>query len=153
MKLEEKIAGFVQDKIVEGDVFIVAIRILPKARVVILMDGDKGISIEKCSEISRYVGFKLEEENLIEHAYTLEVSSPGVDYPLVFPRQYTKHIGRSLAIKLAQDEKKEGKLVSVTEKNITIEELIKEKGKKAIAQPCELAFSDIKEAKVLVSFK
>jgi ribosome maturation factor RimP len=52
-------------------------------KLVVLVDGDKGIGIDDCVRaISRHVGFHLEEENVIETAYNLEVSSPGVDAPL-----------------------------------------------------------------------
>lgn len=153
MKIEQRIVQLAEEKIVGTDSFILSARLLPKGRVVILVDGDQGVSIERCSEISRYVGFMIEEENLIETAYTLEVSSPGVDHPLMQQRQYPKHIGRTLAIKLAGDNKKEGKLVSVQANSITLEETVKEKGKKAQTQQVELPFADIKEAKVIISFK
>jgi ribosome maturation factor RimP len=53
-----------------------------------------GQAYHECAQVSRYVGFKLEEENVIEEAYNLEVSSPGIDTPLMLVRQYTKNIGR-----------------------------------------------------------
>ena len=153
MKVEQRILQLAEEKIIGTDSFILSARVLPKGRVVILVDGDQGVSIERCSEISRYVGFMIEEENLIESAYTLEVSSPGVDHPLLQQRQYPKHVGRSLEITLADNNTKEGKLVSVQAESITIEEVVKEKGKKAETVITELPFNHIKEAKVIVSFK
>lgn len=153
MKVEQRILQLAEEKIVGTDSFILSARVLPKGRVVILVDGDQGVSIERCSEISRYVGFMIEEENLIESAYTLEVSSPGVDHPLMQERQYPKHVGRTLSVMLTNNTKKEGKLVSVQASTITLEEIVKEKGKKAQTLEVEVPFTDIKEAKVIVSFK
>jgi ribosome maturation factor RimP len=56
--------------------------------------------------VSRHVGFHLEEENVIETAYNLEVSSPGIDFPLSSPRQYAKNVGRTLGIKMADGVKR-----------------------------------------------
>jgi ribosome maturation factor RimP len=50
-------------------------------KLIILLDGDNGIGIDECAQVSRHVGFHLEEENVIETAYNLEVSSPGIDTP------------------------------------------------------------------------
>ena len=118
------------------------------------MDGDNGIGIADCAAVSRTVGFHLEEENVIEQAYHLEVSSPGLDYPLSTPRQYQKNVGRSLSVKLAEEpSKREGKLLEVQEEGILIEESIKEKGKKAVLEQNFIPFDQITETKVLISFK
>ena len=115
--------------------------------------GQIGIGIAECAQISRYVGFKLEEENTIETAYNLEVSSPGVDFPLSSQRQYNKNIGRELAIKMADGAKKEGKLKAVNANELTIEEKIKQKGKKAELVESIIPINQITETKVLISFK
>ena len=56
----------------------------------------------------------------------MEISSPGLDEPLKLRRQYLKNIGRYVEIVLKNGIKKEGKLISVTDEEIVIEE---EKGK------------------------
>src|SRR5690606_22059407 len=100
-----------------------------------------------------HVGFILEEENVIESAYTIEVSSPGVDFPLSLERQYLKNIGRRVLVKLKSGKEHEGELLDYSEEGITIQEKIKEKGKKAFEQETFLALGDIVETKVLISFK
>ncbi|WP_233260801.1 ribosome maturation factor RimP, partial [Pedobacter sp. HMWF019] len=117
------------------------------------VDGDEGISIQDCAAISRHVGFHLEEENAIEQAYNLEVSSPGVGEALKLTRQYHKNIGRDLSVKLAGGDKKEGKLLSVGENSLTIEEKVKEKGKKVQLVENTIGLENITEVKVLISFK
>lgn len=117
------------------------------------MDGDQGIAIEDCVQISRHVGFHLEEEDVVDRAYRLEVSSPGLDSALTLNRQYQKNIGRKVVVKLTDGTQKEGVLLAVTSEAIDILEKVKEKRKKAVEVETQLLFPQIKETKVLISFK
>ncbi|MEI5984209.1 MULTISPECIES: ribosome assembly cofactor RimP [Sphingobacterium] len=154
MQVEDRVIELVEEKIADrDDLFIVSVKFLKNGVLEILLDGDQGISIDDCVKVSRHVGFHLEEENVIETAYRLEVSSPGIDSPLELPRQYQKNVGRNVKVKLADGNKREGKLVSVSDSAIVIEEKVKEKGKKAVDVQTELPLDQIKETKVLISFK
>jgi ribosome maturation factor RimP len=156
MKIEKRVAELVEGKIAEmarPDLFLVDVKLHPNGKLMILVDGDKGIGIAECAQISRHVGFHLEEENVIETAYNLEVSSPGLDFPLSSLRQYAKNVGRTLAIKMADGTKKEVTLTGMSEDAIIIEEKIKEKGKKAELVESVIPISTITETKVLISFK
>src|ERR1700744_4063143 len=156
MDIEKRVKELVDEKIAEiarPDLFLVDAKMHSNGKLIILLDGDKGVGIADCAAISRYVGFKLEEENVLDTAYNLEVSSPGIDTPLVLPRQYVKNIGRTLAIKMADGSKKEGKLSGLTEDAIIIEEIKKEKGKKAEEIENVIPLAQITETKVVISFK
>jgi ribosome maturation factor RimP len=161
MNIEKRVALLVEEKIADRpELFIVDIKMLPSRKLIILMDGDAGIGIADCAAISRFVGFKLEEDNVIEEAYNLEVSSPGIDTPLTLIRQYSKNIGRELSIKMTDGTLREGKLLSVEEDSIVINELIKavrktagEKGKKAEVIESTIPLNQIAETKVVISFK
>jgi ribosome maturation factor RimP len=154
MQVENRVKALVEEKIADRpELFLVAIKMLPSNKLIIHVDGDEGISIQDCAAISRHVGFHLEEENTIEKAYNLEVSSPGVGEPLLLNRQYHKNIGRELSVKLNEGVVKEGKLIAVTDNNITIEEKVKEKGKKVQLVETQIEFNTIVETKVLISFK
>ncbi|MBC7417894.1 MAG: ribosome assembly cofactor RimP [Pedobacter sp.] len=154
MQVEERVKALVEEKIADKkELFLVDVKMLPNNKLIIEVDGDDGISIQECVDISRHVGFHLEEENTIAQAYNLEVSSPGVGEPLKLQRQYAKNIGRLLAVKFKDGLKKEGKLLEVTSTGFVIEELIKQKGKKATAVKTEINVNEIIETTVLVSFK
>ncbi|QNK62665.1 ribosome assembly cofactor RimP [Pedobacter sp. PAMC26386] len=154
MQVEKRVIELVEEKISDRpELFLVEVKLLPSNKLIIHVDGDEGISIQDCAAISRHVGFHLEEENTIEKAYNLEVSSPGVGEPLKLKRQYEKNIGRELSVKVTGGEIKEGKLLAVNEQAITIEAKVKEKGKKAQLVETSLDFSNIIETKVLISFK
>ncbi|MCX2433147.1 ribosome assembly cofactor RimP [Pedobacter sp. GR22-10] len=154
MQVEKRVAALVEEKIADRpELFLVEVKMLPNHKLIIHVDGDEGISIQDCVAISRHVGFHLEEENVIEKAYNLEVSSPGVGEPLKLNRQYIKNIGRTLSVKLKDGLKKEGKLLEVAEDNLLLEESVKEKGKKAVNVETTIPFNDILETSVLISFK
>ena len=154
MNIEKRVKELVEEKIADKpNLFVVDIKMHSNGKLMILVDGDNGIGIDECVAISRHVGFHLEEENVIETAYNLEVSSPGIDTPLTSIRQYTKNIGRSLAIKMADGAKREGKLTGINGDAIIVEEIIKEKGKKAETVESVIPIDKITETKVLISFK
>ena len=154
MQVEKRVAALVEEKIADRpELFLVSIKMLPNNKLIIHVDGDEGISIQDCAAISRHVGFHLEEENTIDKAYNLEVSSPGVGEPLQLNRQYHKNIGRDLSVKLNDGTIKEGKLISLTDDAIEIEEKVKEKGKKVQLVNAQIEFNNIVETKVLISFK
>jgi ribosome maturation factor RimP len=154
MQIEKRVIELIEEKISDRpELFLVEVRMLPNNKLIIHVDGDEGINIQDCAAISRHVGFHLEEENTIDKAYNLEVSSPGVGEPLKLKRQYDKNVGREVGIKLSNGEIKEGKLLSVTDQGILIEAKVKEKGKKVQLVETSVDFNDITETKVLISFK
>src|SRR5690606_34358980 len=154
MNIEKRVIELVEEKIVDrDDLFLVSVKLTSTGQLSILIDGDNGVTIEDCVAVSRHVGFHLEEEGVIETAYNLEVSSPGIDTPLSAERQFLKNIGRLVSIKLRTNEKREGKLLAYSEDGISIEETVKEKGKKAIQQESLIPLDQITETKVLISFK
>ena len=154
MQIEKRVIELIEEKISDRpELFLVEVKMLPNNKLIIHVDGDEGINIQDCAAISRHVGFHLEEENTIEKAYNLEVSSPGVGEPLRLKRQYDKNVGREVGIKLSNGETKEGKLLSVTDQGILIEAKVKDKGKKVQLVETSINFSDITETKVLISFK
>ena len=154
MNIEKRVKELVEEKIAEmPNLFVVEVKMHANGKLMVLVDGDTGVGIADCAVISRHVGFHLEEENVIDTAYNLEVSSPGIDMPLTSIRQYVKNIGRMLAIKMADGTKREGKLSGIAEDTVIIEETIKEKGKKAQVVESVIPINKITETKVLISFK
>jgi ribosome maturation factor RimP len=154
MSVEKRIRELIEEKLADRpDLFIVEIKVVNNIKVTILLDGDNGIGIHDCALVSRHVGFHLEEENLIDQAYNLEVSSPGLDTPLILERQFQKNIGRTVELKLKEGKSAEGKLLQSDEQTIVIMASVKEKGKKAKEVETTISKNDIVEVKVGVSFK
>jgi len=154
MEIEARVIELVEEKIADReDLFLVGVKLHSNGKLEVLVDGDQGVSIQDCANISRHLGFHLEEEGIITHAYRLEVSSPGIDTPLTSLRQYQKNVGRNVQLKLHDGTVKEGELLEVAADHVMIAEKIKEKGKKAVIQQNSVPFDDITTTKVLISFK
>jgi ribosome maturation factor RimP len=132
--------------------YLVDLRVKPTNNIKIFIDGDNGITIEKCIAINRALYKKLEEMALFpEGDFSLEVSSPGVGEPLKLHRQYKKNLGRKVEVTLKDDTKTEGKLTTAEEDHIIIEET-KGKGKKQELVSHEILFDNIKTTKIQVVF-
>ncbi|WP_158856215.1 ribosome maturation factor RimP [Lunatibacter salilacus] len=156
MDLEQTITEIVEKHLPDDSHFVVEVKLSrqgPKRALNILIDADNGVNIDGCAKVSRAVSDEVEAKNLIEEAYILEVSSPGVDYPLSSRRQYQKNIGRNLSVQLESGVTTEGLLKSVIQTGIVLAVTVKEKGKKATEEEVGVAFDQIKKSTVMVSFK
>ncbi len=112
----------------------------------IFVDGEKNVSAENLAELSKLIYSEIEEKNLIKGSYRLDVSTPGVDRPLKFLKQYPKHINRKFEVKYQSGEEKlelNAKLGSVEG-----EDLLFSTGKTLV----KINFKDIISAKVVISF-
>lgn len=107
----EEILGNIRDAaapLVEGLGFeIVDLRLYRANRRFILRflvdRPEGGISLDECSRINEEIGALLEERNILgEESYVLEVSSPGLDRPLLTPRDFTRASGRLVRVFLSQ---------------------------------------------------
>jgi len=130
------------------DCFVVEIVISKGNKVVAFIECDGPLTLKKCQAISRYLEKLIEENKWLGEKYTLEVSSPGIDRPLLEFRQYKKNIGRNIRIRDHEGGEVKGKLEIVDENGIEVLEKLKKEEKRHV-----LPFNKIKEAKILVSFK
>ena len=131
--------------------FLVEISVKPTNNIKVFVDADQGAAIDQLSRINRAL-YKWVEENLFPNGdFSIEVSSPGLDEPLKLDRQYLKNIGRAVEIVLKNGLKKEGKLISVSENEVVIEEEIGKGKKKEVVQHIILK-EEIKTTKVQVKF-
>jgi ribosome maturation factor RimP len=158
----QKITSIIQqiahESITDSSLFLVEVKISGRTQLIveIMLDGDKGITIDQCAEISRKIDNTIEEQNLISEAFTLEVSSPGTDEPLKLWRQYKANIGRTLEIFKLSGETKKGKLVDVNDSELSLEEEIETregKKKKKEIVITQISSTEIKKAMVIVSLK
>lgn len=153
MDAVEEIKKIAIEKLANESQFIVDVLISSRKgpkKVLILLDGDNGITIEDCATLSRELSKTLDDASWMEENYTLEVSTPGLDQPLKLHRQYKKNIGRSLKVKLHEDKIVEGKLTEVFDEKIT---LTVGSGKKKEVKMIDILFSEIEKTLVIVSFK
>lgn len=151
----------VDQKLANGPHFALDVRVnarLNPPKITVIVDGDNGITIDDCANISRALSDAIHQENLLED-YNLEVTTPGIDQPLKLPRQYAKHIGRTLKIELkagvdspfGSQGAVRGKLLEVDAVSITVEE--EKKDKKAPINIQKLTFDQLEKTLVMISFK
>ena len=140
------------EPLLEGtDIFIVNIKVKPINNIKVYLDSDTGFSIDKCTAINRKLYAVIEAGQMFPAGdYSLEVSSPGVDEPLLQMRQYKKNIGRKVAVTDNEDIEKTGLLKEVTDEHIILE--IKGKKPKDMATIAEIPFSNIKKTVVQIIF-
>lgn len=136
------------------DLFLVDLKINEANKIQVILDGDNGINLQDCISLSRFVDDNLDRE---EEDFSLEVASAGVSSPLKFVRQFRKNIGRKLKVISNSNEEYEAELTVVTEENFSLEWQAREpkvigKGKETVDKKKVLAYSEIKEATVIVSF-
>ncbi len=90
----------------------------------LFIEKEGGVNIEDCERVSRAVEPIIDEADPIEQSYYLSVSSPGLDRPLKNERDFLRHIGKDVLVKLyvKQDDKKEfiGTLLTYKEGSITL---------------------------------
>ncbi|MEO6491153.1 MAG: ribosome maturation factor [Ferruginibacter sp.] len=147
----ETVQKLIQPLLVD-DIFLVDIKIKPTNNIKIFLDADGGLGIEKCIKINRALYKVMEEMGFYPDGdFSLEVSSPGIDEPLKMHRQYIKNTGRNIDVTFLDDTLISGKMITVNEKDITIE-FTEGKNKKAVTKQLVIPFSEIKQTKVQIKF-
>jgi len=145
----------VESLIEKEEIFLVDVNVKGKSgnqKIQVFMDGDYAIDVDECSKISRKLADKLEERNIIEGRYVIEVSSPGIDRPLKFSRQYPKHIGRELEVSTIDKKKYQGVLLDVAHDEIELSIKSKKIRKELKSESLKLPFTEIDKAKVILRF-
>lgn len=137
-----------------ADCFVVDVA-QPANRLEVFVDSDSTMTFRKCQRISRFLEAWLDEDLPLGEAYTLNVSSPGVDRPLKFRRQYIKNLGRTLDVTTEDGEKYKGELKAVEDEHIVLTAKVRRKeGKRkvTVVEDTEVRFDVIKKAIVKISF-
>ncbi len=154
MAFKEKVFRLLEEGLQEKpSIFLIDLTITDSYKIIVTLDGDNGVQLQDCIDISRTLENNLDRE---EQDFSLEVASVGVGSPLKMVRQYIKNIGRTLIVKLAT-ETIEAELVEVTNNFITLSWQAREpkkigKGKETVQKRQEIPFSEIKQAVVTVTF-
>lgn len=137
-----------------SDLFLIDLKISAGDDIVVILDGDNGVSVQDCLDASRAIEFNMDRE---EHDFSLQVMSAGLSEPLVIPRQFAKNIGREIEVMLQDTTKIEGELAKVDDEKITLILRYRKpkdigKGKVDVEEEKEISYSDIKKALVVIKF-
>ena len=151
---KEKVQALLEDALQQKEsLFLIDFNIQAANHIVVIIDGDEGVTVNDCIEVSRAIEHSLDRET---EDFSLDVMSAGVSEGLRHIRQYPKNIGRKLQVQTA-DETIEGTLVAVEEGQITLQWKAREpkpigKGKITVQKEAKIALDTIKKAQVMITF-
>ncbi len=155
---KEKVKELIDERISElgSALYVVELSISSNNVIKVEMDKvDGSVSVEECVSISRNIEHNLNRD--IED-FELMVSSAGLDKPLRHLNQYKKYLGKKIKVKPLSSSEIEGTLFEVRDDGIKLVRTQKKKveGKKKkvmVEEEFVFNFNEIKETKVIVSFK
>lgn len=156
MEIAQKIKELAESKLKDPAHFVVDVLTSKHKplKITIILDGDRGITIDDCSEISRQVSADLDSMDLVPENFTLEVGTPGLDQPLKLKRQYVKNKGREVRVHRKDKTMVQGKLKEAGEETIVLETEEKNKDtRKKELKSTEINFNEIEKTLVMISFK
>ena len=154
MTFKEKVSRLLEEGLLEKPtLFLIDLTITESFKIIVTLDGDNGVALQDCIDISRYIDSNLDRE---EHDFSLEVASAGVSLPLKNIRQYKKNVGRILQVE-TDSVNIEAKLVEANDDFIVMEWEAREpkkigKGKETVQKRQEIPYSEIKKAIVIIIF-
>lgn len=136
------------------DLFLIDVKISAGNDIIIILDGDNGVSIQDCLDCSRAVENNLDRE---EQDFSLQVMSAGLSEPLTLPRQYQKNIGREVELLLENSEKIKGEIVKVEQEAVTLLLRYRKpkdigKGKVDVEEERVFSLSEIKKSVIVIKF-
>jgi ribosome maturation factor RimP len=147
--IEKELANCLKNR---EDLFLIDLDIALDNSIKIIIDGDKGVSVDDCMYVSRFIEQSIDRD---KHDFSLEVSSSGALTPLSSIRQYMKNIGRTLFVRTTNDTEYEAKLIDANSNQISLfwkqrERKLIGKGKITVEKKIDLLYKDIIEAKIKI---
>ena len=140
----------------DNGLFIVDISVSSRNDISVELDKHDGsVSVQDCISVSRNIEHNLDRE---QGDFSLNVSSAGLDRGLRVFDQYRKNVGRNIKLILNAGGKFEGELKEATKDEFVIlttrnERVEGKKKKERIIEDIKVPMADIKEAKIVISFK
>ena len=117
-----------------------------KRRVLrVAIDKDGGVTMDDIADATRAVSRLLDDTDVMgEQAYTLEVSSPGVDRPLTLPRHWRRNAGRLVKVTHAEGEPVTGRITASDDDGAVLD---------VEGTEHRVPYAEVKKAKVQIEFK
>ena len=151
MSLSEKITELAQPAVESAGFFLEDVHVLsPGSHRIItcIVDGQTPLNLDQVTSVSRNISELLDTADFMgETAFTLEVTSPGVDRPLTLPRHWQKNVKRLVKVVNLDGSVVSGRISAVDESHVFLIEDIKGKSKEHT-----VAFVDVKRATVEIEF-
>ncbi len=151
----QSVKEIVNEGIQGTDLFVVDITVSPDNRIVVEVDNDEGVDIDRCTTLHRYIESRLDRE--VED-YELEVGSAGITSPFKVVRQYQKNIGNEVEVLTRSGQKLTGTLKAADEEafTLTVTKKVKPEGAKRkieVEEDLTFPYNEIKYTKYIIRFK
>lgn len=128
MILEKKLESLLKPTIESMGFELWAVEYMPAGRhstLRLFVDKESGITVDDCADVSRQVSAVLDVEDPIDAAYNLEVSSPGLDRPLIKKEHFERYQGKTVRLRTAAAilgrKKFKGPMTQVSDEGIVVE--------------------------------
>ena len=122
---DKRLAGLLQPVVAAAGMDLESVRMTTAGRrrlLRIVVDSDHGVSLDDAAVISRELSATLDASDVMgDIPYTLEVSSPGVDRPLIEPRHWRRAVGRLVRVKAAAEGTVQGRVLAADDDGVTID--------------------------------
>ncbi|MEJ6574035.1 MAG: ribosome maturation factor RimP [Actinomycetes bacterium] len=144
MQLDEVISAVIRPIIEASGNYLEELTITSAGKVKILtviVDSESHLNLDQITAVTKEISEVIEAlEELGESAFTLEVTSPGIDRPLTKPRHWRKNIDRLVKIVLTSGQDFQGRIGEATETTVLVGDQ-------------KVSFEDIKRAVLEIEFK
>lgn len=121
-----------------------------RRRVSVVVDRDGGIDLDGIAEVSRAASDALDASDAMgDDPYTLEVTSPGIDRPLLLPRHWRRNIGRRVRLHTSGGVTMEGRVRDVDDEGVL---LLVDAGGKPEMEERRTPWADVERGDVQVEF-
>ena len=144
MSLNEDISAAIRPIIEATGNYLEELTITSAGKVKILtviVDSDSHLNLDQITAITKEISEVVETlEELGDTAFTLEVTSPGIDRPLTKPRHWRKNLGRLVKITMTSGQDIQGRIGEATETDVLVNDQ-------------KVSFEDIKRAVLEIEFK
>ena len=153
MSLRLKVESLLSEILDENpSLFLIELNIGIDNSINIILDGDNGVTLNDCINISRFIEHQLDRD---DKDFSLEVTSSGVGNPLKNSRQFLKNIGRKLKVELLNGSSLQGLLDAADDFGFTLKWKQREpkpigKGKRTVEKKEKLSYNEVIKTIVLV---
>lgn len=151
MSLSEKITELINPAVEKAGFFLEDVHVVSPGKhriITCIVDGQSPLNLDQVTSISREISERLDSADFMDDsAFTLEVTSPGVDRPLTLPRHWHKNLNRLVKVVNQDGSVINGRIASVEETYAILNENFKGKTREH-----NVVFSNIKRATVEIEF-
>jgi ribosome maturation factor RimP len=151
MSLSDKITELVQPAVEQAGFFLEDVHVVSPGKhriITCIVDGQTPLNLDQVTSVSRDISELLDGADFMDDtAFTLEVTSPGVDRPLTLPRHWQKNLNRLVKVVKLDGSVVNGRITTIEDANVVLIEDIKGKTKEHA-----LSLNDVKRATVEIEF-